>query len=90
MLHRLLGMLGSDLAIDLGTANTLVSVVGEGLVLNEPSIVAVEEGTAQVSWNWIFPSVLYLTEYWAAGTASVVGVNCTKRFPSMMRTVFDC
>ncbi len=48
MLHRLLGMLGSDLAIDLGTANTLVSVVGEGLVLNEPSIVAVEEGTNRI------------------------------------------
>ncbi len=48
MLHRLLGMLGSDLAIDLGTANTLVSVVGEGLVLNEPSIVAVEEGTHRI------------------------------------------
>ena len=41
-------MLGSDLAIDLGTANTLVSVVGEGLVLNEPSIVAVEEGTHRI------------------------------------------
>ena len=48
MLHRLLGLLGSDLAIDLGTANTLVSVVGEGLVLNEPSIVAVEEGTNRI------------------------------------------
>jgi len=48
MLQRLLGLLGADLAIDLGTANTLVSVVGEGLVLNEPSIVAVEEGTHRV------------------------------------------
>jgi rod shape-determining protein MreB len=48
MLHRLLGLLGSDLAIDLGTANTLVSVAGEGLVLNEPSIVAVEEGTNRI------------------------------------------
>lgn len=49
MLHRLLGLLGAtDLAIDLGTSNTLVSVVGEGLVLNEPSIVAVEEGTHRV------------------------------------------
>ncbi len=48
MLHRLLGLLGSDLAIDLGTANTLVSVAGEGLVVNEPSIVAVEEGTSRI------------------------------------------
>jgi rod shape-determining protein MreB len=48
MLPRLLGLLGWDLAIDLGTANTQVSVVGEGLVLNEPSIVAVEEGSTRV------------------------------------------
>ncbi|MBI3838829.1 MAG: rod shape-determining protein [Planctomycetia bacterium] len=48
MLHRFLGLLGSGLAIDLGTANTLISVGGEGLVLNEPSIVAVEEGTNRI------------------------------------------
>ncbi len=48
MLHRLRGLLGSDLAIDLGTANTLISVVGEGLVLNEPSVVAVAEGTSRI------------------------------------------
>jgi rod shape-determining protein MreB len=48
MLRRFLGLLGSDLAIDLGTANTLVSVVGEGLVLNEPSVVAIEKGTHRV------------------------------------------
>jgi rod shape-determining protein MreB and related proteins len=48
MLDRLFGLLGSDLAIDLGTANTLISVAGEGLVLNEPSVVAVEEGTNRI------------------------------------------
>jgi rod shape-determining protein MreB len=48
MLPRFFGLLGWDLAIDLGTANTLISVIGEGLVLNEPSIVAVEEGTSRV------------------------------------------
>ena len=48
MLPRLLPWLGADLAIDLGTANTLVSVAGEGLVLNEPSVVAVEEGTNRI------------------------------------------
>jgi len=48
MLGKLLGLWGADLAIDLGTANTLVSVAGEGLVLNEPSIVAVEEGTHRI------------------------------------------
>lgn len=48
MLSPLAGFLGADLAIDLGTANTLVSVVGEGLVINEPSVVAVAEGTRGV------------------------------------------
>lgn len=41
-------MLCPDLAIDLGTANTLVSVQGEGIVLNEPSVVALEKGTRRV------------------------------------------
>jgi len=48
MLNRLLGLLRHDLAIDLGTANTLISVPGEGLVLNEPSVVAVEKGSRRV------------------------------------------
>ena len=37
----ILGVFSSDLAIDLGTANTLVYVKGKGIVLNEPSVVAV-------------------------------------------------
>ncbi len=37
------GDYGTDLAVDLGTANTLVSVRGEGIVLNEPSVVAVDK-----------------------------------------------
>lgn len=48
MLNRILGLLGDDLAIDLGTANTLISVPGEGLVLNEPSVVAVDSGDDKV------------------------------------------
>src|SRR3974390_3423873 len=40
MFGRLLGALSSDMAIDLGTANTLVYVKGRGIVLNEPSVVA--------------------------------------------------
>ena len=40
-LHSFTGMLGRDMAVDLGTANTLVYVRGEGIVLNEPSVVAV-------------------------------------------------
>lgn len=40
MLSKLLGFFSSDMAIDLGTANTLVFVKGEGIVLNQPSVVA--------------------------------------------------
>ncbi len=40
MLAKLLGAFSSDMAIDLGTANTLVYVKGKGIVLNEPSVVA--------------------------------------------------
>ena len=40
MFGSLLGALSSDMAIDLGTANTLVYVKGKGIVLNEPSVVA--------------------------------------------------
>lgn len=43
MLSRLFGWLSADMAIDLGTANTLVYVKGKGIVLNEPSVVAIEE-----------------------------------------------
>src|SRR5580704_548099 len=48
MLNRVFGYFSSDLAIDLGTANTLISVPGEGLVLNEPSVVAVGARARQV------------------------------------------
>ncbi len=41
MFARLLGFLSADMAIDLGTANTLVYVSGRGIVLNEPSVVAI-------------------------------------------------
>ena len=38
----------NDIAIDLGTANTLVYVRGKGVVLNEPSVVAVNDKTHQI------------------------------------------
>lgn len=41
MFNKLLGTISNDLAIDLGTANTLVYVKGKGIVLSEPSVVAV-------------------------------------------------
>ncbi|NBZ96941.1 MAG: rod shape-determining protein [Proteobacteria bacterium] len=48
MFNNLLGFLSSDIGIDLGTANTLVYVKDRGVVLREPSIVAVKAGTTQV------------------------------------------
>ena len=50
MIDKLFGMFSKDMAIDLGTANTLVYVKGEGVVLNEPSVVAKTEinGRTQV------------------------------------------
>ena len=41
MFAKLFGLLSADMAIDLGTANTLVYVKGRGIVLNEPSVVAI-------------------------------------------------
>lgn len=43
MFSKIFGFLSADMAIDLGTANTLVYVKGRGIVLNEPSVVAIAE-----------------------------------------------
>jgi rod shape-determining protein MreB len=42
-LDSIFGKFSHDLAIDLGTANTLIYVKGKGIVLNEPSVVAVRK-----------------------------------------------
>ena len=44
--NSILGMFSNDLAIDLGTANTLVYMKGKGIVVSEPSVVAVKTGAA--------------------------------------------
>ncbi|MEM8494962.1 MAG: rod shape-determining protein, partial [Planctomycetota bacterium] len=51
ILDNLLSWFSVDMGIDLGTCNTLVCVRGEGIVLNEPSVVAVKRGTNQVLQN---------------------------------------
>lgn len=48
LFDRILGMFSSDMAIDLGTSTTLVFVKGRGIVLNEPSTVAIQKGTNNV------------------------------------------
>lgn len=41
-LDKFIGMFSNDMAIDLGTANTLVSIRGKGIIINEPSVVAIQ------------------------------------------------
>ena len=43
MFKKIRGMFSNDLSIDLGTANTLIYALGKGIVLNEPSVVAIRE-----------------------------------------------
>src|SRR5580692_1231727 len=43
MFPSLFGVISNDIAIDLGTANTLVYMKGKGIVLNEPSVVALRQ-----------------------------------------------
>jgi rod shape-determining protein MreB len=47
-LNAILGLFSQDISIDLGTANTLVLVRGQGIVINEPSVVAVEKKDKKV------------------------------------------
>ncbi|MGZ5208912.1 MAG: rod shape-determining protein, partial [Sulfuricurvum sp.] len=42
LFNKLIGLFSNDLSIDLGTANTIVIVKGKGIVINEPSVVAVK------------------------------------------------
>jgi len=51
VIDRLLSLFSLDMGIDLGTANTLVCVRGRGIVLMEPSVVAVRKGTNKVLLN---------------------------------------
>src|ERR687898_3400197 len=48
MFNGLFGLFSNDIGIDLGTANTLVYVKDHGIVLREPSVVAVQAGTNRV------------------------------------------
>lgn len=48
MLNYIKGLFSNDMGIDLGTANTLVFVKGQGIVLCEPSVVAIQKGTSNV------------------------------------------
>lgn len=45
---KLLNSVSTDIGIDLGTANTLMYVKGKGIILNEPTIVAINKKTGQL------------------------------------------
>ncbi|HNT67610.1 MAG TPA: rod shape-determining protein [Syntrophorhabdaceae bacterium] len=47
-LRKLFGMLHTHLAMDLGTANTLIYMKGEGIILNQPSVVAIDNNSGKV------------------------------------------
>ena len=48
ILNRFLGIFSEDLGIDLGTSNTLICVKNKGVILNEPSVVALNMKTKDV------------------------------------------
>jgi len=48
MLNKIFGHFSKDIGIDLGTANTLVYVKGRGIIINEPSVVAINQKTGQI------------------------------------------
>ena len=60
VIDRFFSLFSKDMAIDLGTANTLVYVKGEGVILNEPSVVATIENDGTVSYTHL---TLPTTEY---------------------------
>jgi rod shape-determining protein MreB len=47
MFKKLFNLISNDLAIDLGTANTLVYVKGRGIIVDEPSVVAIQLGNTR-------------------------------------------
>ena len=59
--------LSTDVAMDLGTANTLIYVKGKGIILNEPSIVAFDRNTKRIiegneTTKNITPLIIFLAE----------------------------
>jgi rod shape-determining protein MreB len=77
LFDKLLGLFSLDMGIDLGTANTLVCVRGEGIVLSEPSVVAVKRGTNQVLLNGNAVG-LVAKEMWGKTPANIVAIRPLK------------
>ena len=78
------GLFSHDLAIDLGTANTLVYARGRGIVLNEPSVIALNKQTSEVlamgheAWQMIGRPPGYIVAVRHFKSWTVVGVSITE------------
>ena len=59
LMDMFFGQYDGDLAIDLGTANTLVSVRGKGIVIREPSVVAIDKNDERILAVGIRPSACW-------------------------------
>ncbi len=77
LIDKLLGLFSLDMGIDLGTANTLVCVRGEGIVLSEPSVVAVKRGTNHVLLNGNAVG-LVAKEMWGKTPENIVAIRPLK------------
>jgi rod shape-determining protein MreB len=65
--------MSADMAIDLGTANTLVYVRGRGIVLNEPSVVAIDNRSTAASRSW--PSATTPSRCWAVRPGNIEAIR---------------
>jgi rod shape-determining protein MreB len=92
LVDRLLGRFSSDLAIDLGTANTLVYARGEGIVLNEPSVIALNSRTQDVlamgheAWQMIGRTPGYIVAVRPLRGGAITDFDITQR---MIRLLFQ-
>ena len=70
----------ADIGIDLGTANILVYVKGKGIVLNEPSVVAVDKDNKKMSW-------MKHGENLPGSNSNVCGIDCGKKLKKSWLTL---
>ena len=92
MFSKVLGWLSADMAIDLGTANTLVYVKGRGIVLNEPSVIALNKQTGEVlatgreAWQMIGRTPGYIVAVRPLRGGAITDFEITQR---MIRLLFQ-
>ncbi len=75
-IEKLSQIWSTDMAIDLGTANTLVFVKGQGIVLNEPSVVAIIEDKGKKVINRLNIPILYTFHFLFIILLSTLSWSC--------------